>query len=79
MNYGDALDALKDGKHLARTGWPEGQFLYLPEGSALGIPEGLVNPPPQEIFVQLPSGENGPWHCWDKTDEPATDWLVIDG
>ena len=36
LTFGDALEALKDGKKVARSGWNgKGMFIYIQEGSLL--------------------------------------------
>lgn len=41
MNFGDALEALKQGKKVARIGWNgKGMWLYLVPGSVFTVAEG---------------------------------------
>lgn len=41
MNFGYAIDALKDGKRVARAGWNgKGMFVFLNKGQVHGLPAG---------------------------------------
>lgn len=88
MNFGHALDALKDGKKVARgAGWNgKGMFLFLVPGSVfkvnraplLGIyPEGTeINYRPH-IDMKTVDGEIVPWVA-SQTDVLAEDWCVVE-
>lgn len=39
MDFGEALKALKDGRRVARTGWPEATWLVLVPGSNIVVDE----------------------------------------
>jgi hypothetical protein len=53
MNFGKALEALKEGKKVARTGWNgKGMYLYLVHGITIDK-ENLVN----EAAAMLPGDE----------------------
>lgn len=53
MNFGEALEALKEGKKVARAGWNgKGMYIYLVHGSSVDK-ENLRN----EASVMLPNDE----------------------
>lgn len=87
MNFGQAVEALKAGKRVARVGWNgKGMFLFLVPGSTfqvnrpplLGIyPEGTtINYRPH---IDL-SGVDGAVSTWNPTcnDALAEDWCYVD-
>lgn len=87
MNFGDALQALKNGQKVAREGWNgKGMFLFLVPGSVfkvnraplLGIyPEGTeINYRPH-IDMKTVDGEIVPWVA-SQTDVLAEDWCVVE-
>ena len=40
MNFGKAIEALKDGKKVTRSGWNgKGMFLYMTTGSVVSLDE----------------------------------------
>ena len=87
MNFGAALQALKNGQKVAREGWNgKGMFLFLVPGSVfkvnraplLGIyPEGTeINYRPH-IDMKTVDGEIVPWVA-SQTDVLAEDWCVVE-
>lgn len=87
MNFGQALDALKEGKLVARAGWNgKGMFVFLVSGSTfkvnraplLGIfPEGTeINYRPH-IDMCDAEGKIVPWLA-SQTDVLAEDWNIVD-
>lgn len=87
MNFGQALEALKDGKKVGRDGWNgKGMFLFLVPGSTfkvnrpplLGIyPEGTeINYCPH-IDMKTADGKIVPWLA-SQTDVLAEDWGFVD-
>ena len=87
MNFGAALQALKNGQKVARKGWNgKGMFLFLVPGSVfkvnraplLGIyPEGTeINYRPH-IDMKTVDGEIVPWVA-SQTDVLAEDWCVVE-
>ena len=87
MNFGSALQALKNGQKVAREGWNgKGMFLFLVPGSVfkvnraplLGIyPEGTeINYRPH-IDMKTVDGEIVPWVA-SQTDVLAEDWCVVE-
>lgn len=87
MDFGAALQALKNGQKAAREGWNgKGMFLFLVPGSVfkvnraplLGIyPEGTeINYRPH-IDMKTVDGEIVPWVA-SQTDVLAEDWCVVE-
>ena len=87
MNFGQALEALKEGKKVSRTGWNgKGMFLFLVAGSTfsvnraplLGIyPEGTVIDYCPHVDMRTADGKIVPWLC-SQTDMLAEDWDMVD-
>lgn len=87
FNFGGALEALKDGKKVSRSGWNgKNMFLFLVPGSTfkvnraplLGIyPEGTeINYCPH-IDMRTADGKIVPWLA-SQTDVLADDWGVVE-
>jgi len=87
MNFGHALEMLKRGHRVARSGWNgKGMFLFLVPGSTfkvnrpplLGIyPEGTEVNYHAHIDMKTADGQVVPWLC-SQTDALAEDWCVLD-
>lgn len=88
MNFGQAIEAMKEGKLVARSGWNgKGMFVFLVPGSTfsvnraplLGIfPEGTeINYRPH-IDMRDAEGKIVPWLA-SQTDMLAEDWSVVGG
>lgn len=86
LNFGQALEALKQGKQVARVGWNgKGMFLFLqpgyPDGvganphtaKALGVPEGTAVKVLPYIMMKTVDGSLVPWLA-SQTDVLADDW-----
>lgn len=86
MDFGNALNALKLGNKVARTGWNgKGMFLFLVPGSTfqvsrpplLGIyPEGTMIDYHAHVDMKTADGKIVPWLC-SQTDMLADDWEVL--
>ena len=86
MDFGQALDLLKNGTLVARTGWNgKGAFLYLVPGSTftvnrpplLGIyPEGTGISYLPHIDMKTADGSCVPWPA-SQTDILADDWTEV--
>ena len=89
MDFGDALDALRDGCKLARAGWNgPGMFVVLqpgyPDGiginantaTATGIPQGTVCNFRPYLMMFTADGEFVPWVA-SQTDLLASDWGTV--
>lgn len=87
MNFGHALEMLKRGHRVARSGWNgKGMFLFLVPGSTfkvnrpplLGIyPEGTEVSYHAHIDMKTADGQVVPWLC-SQTDALAEDWCVLE-
>ena len=87
MNFGHALELLKDGHRVAREGWNgKGMFIFLVPGSTftvnraplLGIyPEGTVIDYHGHVDMKTADGKVVPWLC-SQTDMLADDWMLVD-
>lgn len=86
MNFGQALEALKQGEKVARNGWNgKGMFLFLVPGSKfevnrpplLGIyPEGTMISYHAHVDMKTAQGDIVPWLC-SQTDMLAEDWEIL--
>lgn len=87
MNFGQAIEALKEGKRVSRAGWNgKGMFLFLVPGSTfivnraplLGIyPEGTqINYCPH-IDMKTADDKVVPWLA-SQTDVLAEDWDIVE-
>lgn len=91
MNFGKALEALKDGKKVARKGWNgKGMHLYLTTGS--DVPYSKLKPETQKALISYPQSTvkiNGHidmkaaddsivvgWLA-SQTDMLAEDWIIV--
>lgn len=90
MNFGDAIQSLKDGYKVARAGWNDkGMFLIYVKGHQvvpkLGTPYSIasimdeggkvtINP---HIDMHTATGEMQPGWSTSQTDMLATDWEVV--
>jgi hypothetical protein len=87
MNFSDALNAIKDGRRIARSGWNgKDMFLFLVQGSRftvnraplLGIyPEGAVIDYHAHIDMKTAQGYVVPWIA-SQADLLAEDWVIVD-
>lgn len=88
MTFGLAVEALKAGKRVARTGWNgKGMFLFLVPGSTfqvnrpplLGIyPEGATVNYRPHIDMKTADEKVVPWVA-SQTDVLAEDWVIVEG
>ena len=84
--FGEALEALKSGNKVARSGWNgKGMFVFLVPGSRfkvsrpplLGIyPEGTEIQYHAHIDMKTADGQVVPWLA-SQTDVLAEDWVVV--
>lgn len=87
MNFGEALEALKQGKKVAREGWNgKGMFVFLVPGSTftvnraplLGIyPEGTEINYHAHIDMKTAQGYVVPWLA-SQADVLAEDWELVE-
>lgn len=88
MNFGHALEILKSGEAVSRSGWNgKGMFLYLVPAPQEGYPaqtgvakrffgEGALVPYGPYIAMKTADGTVVPWLC-SQTDALANDWGVV--
>ena len=89
MDFGRALDALREGLKVCRSGWNgKGMWICLqkayPEGipinkntaEAIGEPEGTVHKFLPYLMMKTAQGEFVPWLI-SQTDALATDWGIV--
>ena len=87
MDFGAALQALKNGQKVTREGWNgKGMFLFLVPGSVfkvnraplLGLyPEGTEITYRPHIDMKTVDGEIVPWVA-SQTDLLADDWCIVE-
>lgn len=85
MNFGQALEAVKNGAKAARQGWNgKDMFIFLVPGSTfqvnrpplLGIyPEGTTINYHAHVDIRTADGQIVPWLC-SQTDMLADDWQI---
>jgi ABC-type ATPase with predicted acetyltransferase domain len=68
LTFGQAIEALKEGKRVARAGWGEGVSVVLSDTGCCG---GVLN-----FFVTQSGGSWLPWHP-SPTDMLVEDWRVV--
>lgn len=87
MNFGEALEALKAGKKVARAGWNgKNQFLFLVIGETLEYQtkanleclEGKELHHPDVIAIKTTIGDIQVGWLASQTDMLATDWIVVE-
>lgn len=71
MNFGAALEALKDGLRVAREGW-NGKGMWL----AVQVPDEHSQMGRPYIYMRPVDGELVPWVA-SQTDLLAEDWTVV--
>lgn len=86
MNFGNAIEALKEGKRVARAGWNgKGMFLFLVNGSNFVVSrepllsimgEGTMATYRPHIDMKDAEGKVVPWLA-SQTDMLAEDWVEV--
>ena len=85
FTFGQALELLKQGKLVARTGWNgKGMFLFLVQGKAVtqaindcyGNPEGQPLEVLDAIYMKTADNKLVPWLC-SQTDALSEDWQIV--
>lgn len=71
MNFGDALQALKDGRRVAREGW-NGKGMYV----ELQVPDEHSKMRRPYLFMRPVDGDLVPWVA-SQTDLLAEDWQTV--
>lgn len=79
MTFGNALESLKEGKRVARTGWNgKGMYLFLAQGEDIkactGINEECVD------VICMKTAQNTVVFGWlaSQTDMLAEDWVTVE-
>lgn len=86
MNFGQALEALKLGSKVQRSGWNgKGMFIFLVPGSRFVVnrppllwiyPEGTEINYHAHVDMRTADGQVVPWLC-SQTDMLADDWSIL--
>lgn len=83
MNFGQAIEALKQGKKVARAGWNgKGMFLLYVPATKWGIIEEIGLDIPKEnlspwIGMKTADGKFVPWLA-SQTDMLSEDWVTVE-
>ena len=72
MNFGQAIEALKQGKKVARAGW-NGKGMYL----ELQRPDAHSKMTLPYIYMYTAQGDNVPWLA-RQTDMLSDDWVTVE-
>lgn len=72
MNFGQAIEALKQGKKVARAGW-NGKNMHL----ELQRPDAHSKMTLPYIYMYTAQGDNVPWLA-SQTDMLSEDWTVVE-
>ena len=75
MTFGLALEAMQQGKRVARTGW-NGVGLWLEYIPAIGVDLAFIRMSYPVNSRAYPEGARVPWFA-SQTDMLATDWVVV--
>jgi hypothetical protein len=80
INYGGAIEALKEGKRVARNGWNGvGMWIKLQrpdEHSLMTHPYMYIEYPANENHHTYPTGSRIPWVA-SQSDTLAEDWFIV--
>lgn len=84
MNFGDAIQAMKQGKQVRRSGWNgKGMHLYLEDGFSMpirgGVYKGAVREYEPVICMYTAQGKHQPGWLASQADMLADDWSSVDG
>lgn len=87
MNFGHALELVKQGKRVARAGWNgKGMFIFLVAGSRFTVNrepllsilgEGTEVDYHGHVDMRTATGQIVPWLC-SQTDMLADDWMIVE-
>jgi hypothetical protein len=72
MNFGQAIEALKQGKKVARAGW-NGKGMHL----ELQRPDAHSKMTLPYIYMYTAQGDNVPWLA-SQTDMLSEDWVTVE-
>ena len=84
MNFGEAIEALKKNKMVAREGWDgKGMHIYLEDGYRMPIKAGLFKGQTREyepaIYMFTAQSKHQPGWLASQADMLAEDWRIVDG
>ena len=84
MNFGEALEALKANKMVARVGWNgKGMHIYLESGYTMPIGAGLYKGQKRTygpaLYMFTAQGMHQPGWLASQADMLAEDWRLVDG
>jgi Protein of unknown function (DUF2829) len=84
MNFGDAIQAMKDGKMVRRAGWNgKGMHLYLEDGFTMpirgGVHAGATRTYEPVIVMYTVQQKHQPGWLASQADMLADDWSTVDG
>jgi hypothetical protein len=71
MNIGEAVETMRNGSAVRRTGW-NGKGMWL----RLQVPDTHSKMTLPYVFMQTAQGDYVPWLC-SQTDLLATDWEIV--
>ena len=78
MNFGQAIEALKQGKLVAREGWNgKGMHLYLEEHLSAVVQRGETRRYEPVICMFTAQGKHQPGWLASQADMLAEDWVVL--
>lgn len=82
MNFGQALELLKDGKCVARTGWNgKNMHIYLEDAYSLPIRVGIYKGTKRDydacIYMFTAQGRHQPGWLASQADMLAEDWVEV--
>ena len=72
MKIGEAIEAMRAGKQVARAGW-NGRGMWL----ALQVPDAHSKMSLPYVYMRTVTGDFVPWLC-SQTDLLADDWTVVE-
>lgn len=83
MNFGEAIQALKEGKMVQRTGWNgKGMHIYLEDGRTMkigaGVFKGQTRTIDPVICMFTAHGTHQPGWLASQADMLAEDWQIVD-
>lgn len=84
MNFGQAIEALKQGRSVRRLGWNgRGMHIYLEDGFSMnvaaGVYKGAVRQYEPVICMYTAQGKHQPGWLASQADMLAEDWESLDG
>lgn len=73
MNIGEAVDAMRSGRRVARAGWNgKGMYIYMVPGAYKAVGRNIA----PFVMMRPAAGDDVPWLC-SQTDLLAEDWAEV--